>query len=280
MFEIGIGIAGVLGVVMLVIYGFRYAANDKNINTFTRLKEKIGSVILGLLLLLGIFVILNTINPDLLIVEPEIGDVTLTINNLEGGDGIFLSGGGTAAISIPGALPGSGGRIDVTSIKNNLNQWDVLLSKYARQYNLDCTLLKAIMTQESKGVPNARSNTGAVGLMQIMPINWGSNSGQKMLEPETSINIGAKVFANFKKQPCLSSPKNGWYAFSGCSNQQVEYIIAAYNGGYYQNSTPTRCGNTMSKWQCGQGNSRETKDYVYKVIGYYNDLKSANMSCQ
>lgn len=78
-FEIGVGIAGILGVVMLTIYGFQYAANDKNIATFEVLKEKITKVILGLLLLLGIFVILNTINPDLLIVEPGIEKVTLDI---------------------------------------------------------------------------------------------------------------------------------------------------------------------------------------------------------
>jgi hypothetical protein len=79
MFEMGIGIAGVLGVIMLVIYGFQYAANDKNINTFGKLKEKIGNVILGLLLLLSIFIILNTINPDLLLVEPEIQEVSLKL---------------------------------------------------------------------------------------------------------------------------------------------------------------------------------------------------------
>jgi hypothetical protein len=78
-FEIGVGIAGVLGVVMLTIYGFQYAANDKNIATFEVLKEKITKVILGLLLLLGIFVILNTINPDLLIVEPQIDEQTLNV---------------------------------------------------------------------------------------------------------------------------------------------------------------------------------------------------------
>ena len=95
-FEIGIGVAGVLGVVMLVIYGFRYAANDKNINEFSKLKEKITSVILGLLLLLGIFVILNTINPDLLLVEPEIQTQYLDI---EQGDGI--DPGDTIPMDIP-----------------------------------------------------------------------------------------------------------------------------------------------------------------------------------
>jgi hypothetical protein len=78
-FQIGIGIAGVLGVVMLTIYGFQYAANDKNISTFSVLRERITSVVMGLLLLLGIFILLNTINPDLLLVEPELVGVELNI---------------------------------------------------------------------------------------------------------------------------------------------------------------------------------------------------------
>jgi hypothetical protein len=64
---------------MLTIYGFQYASNDKNINTFAELKTKITNVIFGILLLLGIFIILRTINPDLLIVEPGIKEVTLNL---------------------------------------------------------------------------------------------------------------------------------------------------------------------------------------------------------
>ena len=79
--EIGIGVAGVLGVVMLVIYGFQYAAEDKNVGNFTILKDKITKVVLGLMLLLGITIILRTINPDLLIVEPNISMVDLHVED-------------------------------------------------------------------------------------------------------------------------------------------------------------------------------------------------------
>ena len=75
--ELGIGIAGVLGVVMLVIYGFQYAANDQNVGNFEVVKKKITNVVLGLMLLLGITIILRTINPDLLVVEPGIDVVQL-----------------------------------------------------------------------------------------------------------------------------------------------------------------------------------------------------------
>jgi len=78
-FQIAIGIAGVIGVVMLTVFGFQYAAQDKNINTLAELRNKITNVIFGILLLLGIFIILRTINPDLLIVEPDIEKQMLSI---------------------------------------------------------------------------------------------------------------------------------------------------------------------------------------------------------
>ena len=82
-FEIGVGIAGIVGVIMLTVYGFQYAANDKNIATFEALKDRITKIILGLLLLLSIFIILRTINPDLLILEPEINEAKLKIESIQ-----------------------------------------------------------------------------------------------------------------------------------------------------------------------------------------------------
>lgn len=96
--ELGIGIAGVLGVVMLVIYGFQYAANDQNVGNFEVVKKKITNVVLGLMLLLGITIILRTINPDLLIVEPRIEDIALDSVN-PGSDGGFNIKGAAKATS-------------------------------------------------------------------------------------------------------------------------------------------------------------------------------------
>jgi hypothetical protein len=235
-FQIAIGIAGVIGVVMLTIFGFQYAAQDKNINTLAELRNKITNVIFGILLLLGIFIILRTINPDLLIVEPEIPDVTLTYDQLSGEGGPKT---GTASnISIPGATQNSAGRTDVTSIKTSLNKWDALLSKYAKKYGVDCTLLKAVMVQESKGQPNADSGEAA-GLMQVrykQPTNnFGSIPSSKWYDPETNISVGTQVFKDFlkPKDPCL--PGKSWSRYSGCSNTNINYSIAAYNGGYRAN---------------------------------------------
>ena len=77
MYGMAIGIGSVLAVIMIALYGFRYMSGNKSVYENGKLKEKITNVVLGLLLLLGIYVILNTINPRLLDVQPEMGEISL-----------------------------------------------------------------------------------------------------------------------------------------------------------------------------------------------------------
>jgi cell wall-associated NlpC family hydrolase len=72
---IATGIAGVIAVGMIIYQGFLIMKTD-NVATHTEAKSRIGKTILGFLLLLGIFVILRTINPDLLNLNPAIKNVT------------------------------------------------------------------------------------------------------------------------------------------------------------------------------------------------------------
>ncbi len=64
-FNIAIGIAGVLAVIMLVIGGIQWMGSESVFGK-TNGKEKITSAILGLLIAIGSYSLLNTINPDLL----------------------------------------------------------------------------------------------------------------------------------------------------------------------------------------------------------------------
>ncbi|TAK57462.1 hypothetical protein EPO17_01940 [Patescibacteria group bacterium] len=65
MFKIGIGLAGVFAVFMIIWGGLEYVSTDA-INKKTDGKEKIEGALWGLALALGSFLILNTINPELL----------------------------------------------------------------------------------------------------------------------------------------------------------------------------------------------------------------------
>ena len=64
-FTLAIGLCGVLAVIMIVIGGVQYMG-DESIFGKTEAKSRITSAILGLLIALGSYALLNTINPDLL----------------------------------------------------------------------------------------------------------------------------------------------------------------------------------------------------------------------
>jgi len=65
LFNIAIGLAGVLAVVMLVIGGIEWMGSE-SVFKKTQGKERITSAILGLIIAVGSYTLLNTINPDLL----------------------------------------------------------------------------------------------------------------------------------------------------------------------------------------------------------------------
>ena len=85
LFNIGIGIAVVLAVIMLTVAGIEYMGGGANESLKTDAKERIWSSILGLLLAIGAWLILNIINPQLL--------------GLNLGSGGGTSGGSTPTVS-------------------------------------------------------------------------------------------------------------------------------------------------------------------------------------
>jgi hypothetical protein len=61
----GVGLAGVLAVLMIVIGGIQYIGSGMSPSAKEDARGKITNAILGLLLALGSWLILHTINPDL-----------------------------------------------------------------------------------------------------------------------------------------------------------------------------------------------------------------------
>lgn len=75
-FKLIIGITGVLSVLMIVLGGIEYMTSDV-IFSKEQAKKRIWNAILGLLLALGSYAILNTLNPDLLRINLSIPDATV-----------------------------------------------------------------------------------------------------------------------------------------------------------------------------------------------------------
>jgi len=71
MVKLLIGVAGVLAVIMIMIGGIQYMSSDA-ITGKEEGKEKITQALFGLILAIASWLILNTINPNLLIIKPNV----------------------------------------------------------------------------------------------------------------------------------------------------------------------------------------------------------------
>ena len=78
----------------------------------------------------------------------------------------------------------------------------------SKELELPMPLIVAVIDQESEFYPNARSNKGAQGLMQIMPLKWDEyvvklNLGvdrRAMTDPFMNITVGCQILKDFYDQ--------------------------------------------------------------------------------
>lgn len=79
LYNFAIAISGILAFTIIVIAGFIWVTSAGSPEKINRAKEMIFNAILGLLLLIGSFVLLKTIDPDLgFLVEPTVGDIEIS----------------------------------------------------------------------------------------------------------------------------------------------------------------------------------------------------------
>ena len=117
----------------------------------------------------------------------------------------------------------------------------------AKKNDIAPELVAAVAATESRFVPTARSNRGAIGLMQLVPKTGKWLGAQDLTNPSQNIMAGAKYLKY------LSDRFNG--------NQ--DKIIAAYNAG---EGNVRRFG--------GIPPFRETQNYVQRVRSFQRDLGS------
>ena len=115
----------------------------------------------------------------------------------------------------------------------------------ARKNNLRPELVAAMIQHESKFKPTARSNRGAMGLMQLVPKTARWMGATNPMNPAENIAAGAKYLKYLHDR------------FDG--NEQ--HVIAAYNAGE---------GNV--KRFGGVPPFKETRNYVTKVRGFEQDF--------
>jgi soluble lytic murein transglycosylase len=131
--------------------------------------------------------------------------------------------------------------------------YDAIVRAHARNYHLDPAFLAAVIYQESKFDASARSDSGAVGLMQLRPATARG----------IAIRTGGAAFrVSDLTNPEINIRYGSWYLhhlFQKYRNERL--VLAAYNAGQ---------GN-VDRWRAeGRGiEFSETRAYVERV----EDLK-------
>jgi len=160
-FTLAIGLCGALAVIMIVIGGVTYMGSE-SIFGKTEAKKQITNAILGLLIALGAFALLNTINPDLLKTDINIKQVSAEIVNFD------VSGSAT---------------FDGKPIKINFNKEAYPAAKIASEKTgVETAFILAMFAQET----GSGSNTGGCNYSSA---NMGSGQLDSLKTVATSLGL-------------------------------------------------------------------------------------------
>ena len=132
-------------------------------------------------------------------------------------------------------------------------RYDAIVRGHARHYRLDPALLAAVIYQESKFHAHARSSSGAIGLMQLLP------DTAKGIAIHTG---GSRFRVSDLDNPEINVRYGAWYLRHLLDKYGDEQdALAAYNAGQ----------NNVDRWLASRSGIRfsETRAYVHRV----EDLK-------
>ena len=136
--------------------------------------------------------------------------------------------------------------------------------RFASVYNLDRSLVYAIVKTESDFDKNAVSKSGAVGLMQLLPktAQWIAESNGEVYEYNNLFNEETNI-----KYGCFYLR----YLFDRFDD--IDIVICAYNAGETKVNDWVENGVLVE----AKINYPETKNYLQKVRNYRNVYKSKDL---
>lgn len=133
-------------------------------------------------------------------------------------------------------------------VGSTLVSFDDIISRYSNHYGLDDALVRAVIKAESNYNPQARSNKGAQGLMQLIPETARDMQVSDPFDPEDNIRGGSRYLRLMLDE------------FGG----NVELALAAYNAG----------PNAVKRFG-GIPPYQETQNYVVKVKNFQRQYRQA-----
>ncbi len=128
-------------------------------------------------------------------------------------------------------------------------QYAPLIARVAQEFNLDPSLLHAIVTVESGYNAEAKSPAGAMGLMQLIPGTAERFGVKKITDPLENLRGGARYLR----------------VLMGMFNNKLDLVLAAYNAG---EGAVQQAGNKIPPYA-------ETRAYVPSVLQHYEIYRAS-----
>jgi soluble lytic murein transglycosylase-like protein len=129
--------------------------------------------------------------------------------------------------------------------KQYLKKYDDVIRKAAKQFGMEVNLIKAIIKAESSFDPDAVSESGAQGLMQLMPDTANDMEVGNPFDPEENIFGGTRYLSLLLQR----------------FNHDKRLAVAAYNVG----------ATTVTKYDAIPP-IPQTRRFVEKVMKYYREF--------
>ncbi len=292
-FIVGIMIA--IAILMLAIAGFRLVTSGGNKGDYDSAKGTLQSVLIGIIIILASWLIVDTIMKGLLSTVGSSGpNPQGWVYNLGPWNQVQCSSQ-LALTDTVGYVPGTSEWMNVPRVTaTGYNQTAMTPaqlqqlalgaydpnSPYAQQLcqiataqgiGQYCTILQAQMYQESSYNPNAVSPAGAAGIFQIMPGTARQLCSQTGL-CDTSGMSDSQVRQLMTSNPTLNMQLGVEYFNQGLqvTGGNIDNTLAYYNGGPRALNQSSTCPGQLW-WQCAANSGySETRNYVDNILGTNN----------
>lgn len=147
---------------------------------------------------------------------------------------------------------------------NQISEYDHYIKKMARRYGFDWRLIAAQIYAESNFKNVAKSNAGALGLMQVLPSTakfMGTDPG-RLLQPEVNIAVG-----------CMYDQRmfSLWGRQTREAENRLAFSMASYNAGRGRVLKSFRSEDSLTTWERVHPHlPEETQSYVHKIFLKYD----------